>query len=139
MSGWTHPKFPYHAILCFIKEKGIRVYHREIKSGAGATFDCRKVIITIDKQYRDTWEGCGLLCHELSHFYDWREGKFKKFFEESFEYSEENMALVVEAEMSAIKGSVKLMKSWGIKYEAPELTESGYNKSVKFWREYYFS
>lgn len=138
MNGWYNSKAPYRAILCHIKEKGIRVYHREIKSGAGATFDCRKTIITVDKQYKDTWEGCYLLCHELTHRTQYYEGRFLKFFEESLEFNEDNFQLVITAEMDAVRGAVKLLKTWGIKYEPPELTENGLSESIKFWREYYF-
>lgn len=134
--GWNNPKAPYNSILNFIKSKGIRVYHRKIKSGAAGLFDCRQTIITIDKDLRDTYEGCGVLCHELSHFYDYRDGKFLKFFEEKL--NKNDLDLVIEAEMSAIKNSVKLLKMCGIPYSPPELTEKGYNESVEFWKKYYF-
>jgi len=134
--GWSNPKTLYNSILCHIKSKGIRVYHREIKSGAGGLFDYQKTIITISKDLKHTYEGCGVLCHELSHFYDYREGRFLRFFEEIL--TEKDLDLIIEAEMSAIKNSVKLLKMWGIPYSPPELTEKGFKESVEFWKRYYF-
>lgn len=139
MSGWYDAKTPYRSILAHLKSKGIRVYHRKMKNGAGAMFDCRQTIITVDKECRDTWEGCALLCHELAHSYDYREGKFLKFFEEKLEFSEENLQLVIDAEMSAVRGGAKLLKMWGIKTQPKELTEEGFQESLKFWQKYYFS
>lgn len=136
-TGWLNPKAPYNAILRYIKERGVRVYHREIKTGAGGLFDCRQTIITIHKDYRETWEGCVLLAHEYQHHMDHREGKFKEFFERRLK--EEDLNLIIEAEMSAIKGSVRFLKMWGINHDAPELTPEGYEKSLKFWRKYYFT
>jgi hypothetical protein len=134
--GWSNPKAPYNAILCHIKSKGIRVYHREIKSGACGLFDCQKTIITISKDLKNTYEGCGVLCHELSHFCDYQEGKFLKFFEERL--TEKDLDLIIEAEMSAIKNAVKLSKMWEIQYSPPELTKKGFDESVEFWKKYYF-
>lgn len=133
---WLNPKTPYNAILCHIKSKGIKVYHREIKFGADGLFDYSKTIITINKELKHTYEGCAVLCHELSHFYDYRDGKFSKFFEKPLK--KEDLDLIIEAEMSAIKNSVKLLKMWGIPYSPTELTKEGFNESLKFWKEYYF-
>jgi len=107
---WLNAKAPYNSILRHIKERGIRVYHRQMKNGAGGLFDCRQTIITIDKEFRDTWAGCYLQLHEYQHFMDNREGKFRKFFETKLEDTEENRKLIIEAEFSAVNGAIKLLK-----------------------------
>lgn len=135
---WLNAKAPYNSILRHIKERGIRVYHRQMKNGAGGLFDCRQTIITIDKEFRETWEGCGLLLHEFSHYNDYREGKFRNFFEIKLKDTEENRKLVLDAEFSAVNGSVKLLKMWGIEYIPDELTPGGRESATKFWLEYYF-
>jgi hypothetical protein len=137
--GWYNAKTPYRSILSFVKQKGIRVYHREIKGGAGGFFDYNKLIITVHKDYRDTWAGCSILAHEITHYHDWREGKFYNFFHSHLPYTEENLKLVIDAEMSAIKGAERLLKDWGIKYDAPEFTKEGLEKSICFWKKYYFN
>jgi hypothetical protein len=135
--GWLNPKAPYNAILCHIKSKGIKVYHREMNNGADGLFDCKKIIITINKDIKYTYHGCAVLCHELQHFNDYRDGKFRKFFEEHL--VESDLDLIIEAEMSAIKNSLKLLKMWGIKYSPRELTDEGFNESIEFWKKYYFT
>lgn len=135
---WLNPKAPYNAILSHIKERGVRVYHRDLKEEAGGLFDCRKSIITIHKDYRETWDGCYFAAHEWAHWCDYREGKFLNFFETNLEFTQENLNLIIEAEMSAVNGAVKFLKMWGIKYEPRELTEKGYKECLEFWQNRYF-
>ncbi len=135
---WLNSKSPYNSILRHIKEKGIRVYHRQMKNGAGGLFDCRQTIITIDKEFRETWAGCYLLLHELSHWYQYREGKYIKFFETKLENTEENHQLVLEAEFGAINGAIKLLKMWNVSYIPSESTEKGKEEAIKFYMKYYF-
>lgn len=135
--GWLNSRAPYNSILRYIKERGVRVFHREIKSGAGGLFDCEKVIITIDKDSRETWEGCYLLAHEQCHYLDWREGKFKDFFSGNYKNDEAGLNLIIEAEMSAVNGAVEMLKMWGIDHKPAELTKSGLEDSIRFWKKYY--
>ena len=131
-------KTAYNLILAHIKSKGIKVFHREIKGGAGGHYNWNKVIITIDKQCKGTLEGCYLLCHELIHWEQNRYDRFPGFFEMDTEFSEEKLKIVIDAEMDAVKGACKMLKTWGINYESSELTAGGYEESVKFWKKYYF-
>ena len=131
---WLTPRSPYRAILVHIKSKGIKVFHRKIKSGAGGLFNHQTMIITIDKEYKDTWDGCYFLAHELVHFTQHREGNFKRFFADERDLTLEE---IIEAEMDAVRGAVKMLKLWGIQYTPKEFSEEGYNESVKFWKEYY--
>lgn len=114
------------------------MFHREMKSGAGGLFDCEKVIITVDKESRETWVGCYLLAHEWMHYLDNREGKFKDFFSGNYKNDEAGLNLIVEAEMSAINGAVKFLKMWGIEYKPTEFTKKGLEDSIKFWKKHYF-
>ncbi len=134
----VNPKSPYNSILRYIKAKGVRVFHRALKD-TGGLFDYKKVIITISKEFRNTWAGCGLLLHEFQHFIDWREGKFRKFFETKLDYTPENVDLVIKAETSAVNGAIKMLKMWGVDYSPEETTQTGYDKSIKFWIKYYFN
>ena len=136
---WLKYEAVYSAILRFVKDKGIRVRHLDLKDCAGGYYDGNKVLITIDSKARNKLDGCYYLLHEYQHFKDHREGKFPKFFDTTLEYSEEHLQLVIDAEMSAVKGGSKELKKWGIDYEPSELTAAGLELSTKFWKKYYFN
>jgi len=136
---WLKYEALYSAILRFVKDKGIRVRHLDLKNGAGGYYDGAKVLITIDSKARNKLDGCYYLLHEFFHYKDHRDGKFPKFFSSHLEYSDENLQLVIDAEMSAIKGGSKELKKWGIDYEPSELTAAGLELTIIFWKKYYFN
>jgi len=133
---WLNEKAPYNSILRHIKERGIRVFHRQMKNGVGGLFDCRQTIITIDKESRETWAGCYLLLHEYYHSQQYRDGKFLLFFETILEDTEYNRKMVLEAEFGAVNGAVSLLKQWGIKYTTNEIENP--EEAKKFWLNHYF-
>ena len=128
----------YQAILNHIKDCGIRVFHRDIKGGAGGYYDAEKCIITIDKSAHNKIEGCYYLCHEKIHYDQARINRFPGFFEMDNIFSEEKLALIIAAEMDAVIGGHKMLKKWGINYEPKEMTKAGLEQSTQFWKEYYF-
>lgn len=139
MAPWIDYSAAYSAILRHIKDKGIRVFHRTIKSGAGGYYDANQCIITIDKSARGTIEGCYYALHELGHWEQDRYGEFKGFFTMDKVFSEEKLALVIAAEIDADKKAQKMLKSWGIQYVPLSLTEVGLKRNTEFWEKYYFS
>ena len=139
MSAWLKIEPVYEAILRYVKNEGIKVYHRKIKGGAGGYFDVKKCIITIDESAKGKVAGCYYLLHEKKHYDDWRVGKFPYFFR-GFDdgYNEKNLQMVIDAEMSAIIGAHKELKKWGIDYQPSEMSEGGLNETIIFWKKHYF-
>jgi len=133
---WLNFVSPYNSILKYIKSKGIRVYHRSMPEHIGGEFDASQVIITINKEFRATEAGCGILCHEYQHFIDWREGKFKPYFTEQLLFNKENFQLVIDAETSAILGANKFLKMWGLK--GGEFNAQEKQELIDFVLKYYF-
>jgi len=128
----------YEAILRHIKDKGILVYHRVIKSGAAGYYNQLNGSITVSKEARGTIEGCYYLCHEKSHAEQHRYGEFNDFFTMDKVFSEEKLALVIAAEVDADKKAQKMLKSWGVNYTPASLTEEGLKQNIEFWKSYYF-
>jgi hypothetical protein len=138
MAPWKDYAPVYKSILRQIKDKGIRVFHRSIRHGAGGLFDQNQCIITIDKTYKNTLYGCFVLCHELIHFEQSRINEFPGFFEISGEFTQEKLDLIIAAEVDADKKASKMLKMWGINYEPLSFTKVGLEENIKFWKKYYF-
>ena len=129
----------YEAILLYIKNKGIKIIHRTIRTGAGGTFAADKKIITIDKAARNTLNGCFYLCHEFIHYKQHVNNEFPGFFNITGEYTREKMDLIIRAEIDADKRGSKLLMGWGLDYSPASLEEDGLVGHIKFWKKYYFN
>jgi len=134
---WKDFKVPYKMILDMLKSKGIKVFHRKLKKDVGGLYNPTNTNISISKDLKNTESGCYTLLHEFAHWSQHREGKFKLFFSDNFEYTEENFNLILEAEMDAVKTAKQLLKTFGVTYDPPELTKSGRKDVIEFWRRYY--
>lgn len=130
----------YHEIISDIRAKGYKVIHKKLPKAVAGYFNPDNCDIEVDRTIRNTIEGCYTLLHEYQHAMDYREGKFKEFFDmnEDTEYSDINLERVIEAETHAAKGAQKRLKVYGIIYTPTELTEKGLKDCIVFWKEEYF-
>jgi hypothetical protein len=130
----------YELILETFRAEGIRIIHRNLKKAAGLYY-AKTDTVTIGNKYKNTLEGCYYLCHEIHHRKQARYNEFKDFFNmpsEKLEFNEDLFETILEAEMDAVRGASVLLKTFGVKFVPPELTEKGFEYAKNFWKSYYF-
>jgi hypothetical protein len=134
------PKDHYTLLLKTFKGEGITIIHRALKNAGG--FYCpRTNKITISTEYRNTLQGCYLLCHEYQHRLQDRFNEYPNFFKippGQHPFNEALFEEILDAEMEAVKKANVMLKMFGIPYSPNALTQDGYEEAKKFWREYYF-
>lgn len=133
------PQNYYLILLKTLKSQGIKIIHRKLKN-AGGLYDPLTNIITISSEFRNTLEGCYLLCHEYQHYTQKKYNEHPDFFNLAKKpiFNEELFEKILDAEMEAVKKANVMLKMFGVPFVPNELSESGYKDAVKFWREYYF-
>lgn len=130
----------YELILETFRAEGIKIIHRNLGK-AGGLYCAKTDTITIGNQYRNTIEGCYYLCHEIHHRKQARYNEFKEFFNmpsKKLKFDDNLFKIILEAEMDAVRGASVLLKTFGIKFTPPELTEKGFEYAKNFWKSYYF-
>lgn len=134
---WKDPSIPYQAMLKYMKEKGAKIYHRNLKGRIGGLFNPSSNTISVSKDRKNTEEGCFILAHEWAHWLQCRNGEFSWFFAADFEATEANIDEVIHIEIETDIRAVRFCKMFGVNYKPKSLSSEGKEDHVAFWRKYY--
>ena len=118
---------------------GISVRHRKML--CGGEFNPKSEIIWVNKDYRETLDGCYYLCHEFIHYRQLYYNEFPEFFAMSTPepFSDKKLAIVLEAEYNAVNRAVKMLRTYGIRGYMPiELHPNTRQSCIEYWKNEYF-
>lgn len=130
----------YNDALALIAKENVHVIHCALPPNTNGYFCCRPKHIAIRKTLKYKKEGLIALFHEYGHYMDFKAKKYKNFFSQKSlgKFDKKKMLEIERAEKSAGRWAQKMLKKYGIEYEAEELDPEQLKSLRKGWRIYYF-
>ena len=118
----------YTQLVILSKEMGIPIrHHKKIdKEGSLGCYIPKKKRIYIKKDLKDTLEGIYILAHEIGHALDHQQKKHSTFFEteKKIVFNITNWRIVKNAEISASRRGLKVLKDIGFEFSLNKETGS---------------
>lgn len=128
----------YERLLKYIKNQGVRVYHRTFIKDRQGNYETNGCYIVIQSSIRGTIDGCYALAHEFAHWRQHRAGEFSNFFTNT-RYSKRALNLAYRAEQDASKRAKRLLWFYNIQYSPGELDPARKREYLEFYRANYFT
>jgi hypothetical protein len=107
----------YNLIINEIKSYDIKITHKKLKNDEGLCW-YKKKSITLNIVNKDTLIGCVFAYHELSHYLDYKNGKFKEFYNNSYlsnKYTlKQKEKIILDAEWNCYLFAKNKLKKYGV-------------------------
>lgn len=124
----------YQELLEECRFLGLKVRHCSLSKVCG-DYDPLMRQIRMDRELKNTRNGCKVLAHEIMHHKDYIRGFFKDFF-----YGEpKNIKRVMQAELSASRQAKRFLQYYGLNIEYEEFDFKKNTYLIDHYKKYYFS